>query len=74
MAKPQMNVHVSSSDFKNLLAAQQQSLGELTSIKKLIELSRDHEKLQKATGGADSQKIQENIYKRIIEIIIGHRF
>jgi len=67
MAKPQMNVHVSSSDFKNLLAAQQQSLGELTSIKKLIELSRDHEKLQKATGGADSQKIQEEILSQLKE-------
>ena len=46
----------------NLLAAQQASLGELSSIRQLLELSKDHEKLQKnANGGVDTSKIQEQI-------------
>jgi len=46
----------------NLLAAQQASLGELSSIRKLMELSKDREKIQKnANGGIDVSKIQEQI-------------
>ena len=46
----------------SLLEAQQASLGELSSIRKLMELSKDHEKLQKnANGGQDNSKIQEEI-------------
>jgi hypothetical protein len=48
--------------FGKLLEAQQASLGELSSIRKLLELSRENEKLQKnANGGIDSSKTQEMI-------------
>jgi hypothetical protein len=43
-----------------LLEAQQASLGELSSIRQLLELSKEHEKLQKnANGGLDASKTQE---------------
>jgi DNA-binding transcriptional regulator YiaG len=48
--------------FGNLLAAQQASLGELSSIRQLLELSKEHEKLKKnENGGLDSEKIQEKL-------------
>lgn len=64
MAKNQLGyvVNVSSSDFKNLLEAQVSTLGELTSIKKLMELSQHHEKTkQVSTGNQDLSGLQEKI-------------
>lgn len=58
----------------NLLAAQQASLGELSSIRQLLELSKDYEKLKKnENGGVDTQKIQEEVLNELREQTKGSR-
>ena len=64
MAKNQLGyvVNVSSSDFKTLLQVQELALVEMLSIKKLMELSKDHEKTKQMTsGGAQHDDFQERI-------------
>jgi hypothetical protein len=64
MAKNQLGyvVNVSSSDFKTLLSVQEMALVETISIKKLMELSKEHEKTKQVTGGnVDANEIQDKI-------------
>lgn len=55
-------VNVSSSEFKTLLQVQELALVEMLSIKKLMELSKDHEKTKQMTSGnAQTNDFQERI-------------
>ena len=55
-------VNVSSSEFKTLLQVQELALVEMLSIKKLMELSQEHEKTKQMTsGGAGHDDFQERI-------------
>ena len=58
----------------NLLEAQQASLGELSSIRQLLELSKHHDSLKKnENGGVDTQKIQESILSELRDQTKGSR-
>lgn len=64
MAKNQLGyvINVSSSDFKKLLEVQEIALLETLSIKKLLELSQEHEKTkQVSAGNVDLHEIQDKI-------------
>ena len=51
-----------------LLEAQQASLGELSSIRQLLELSKEHQKNQQvSTGNADAVKLQAEILNTLKE-------
>jgi hypothetical protein len=55
-------VNVSSSEFKTLLQVQELALVEMLSIKKLMELSKDHEKTKQiSSGNVDAHEIQDKI-------------
>lgn len=73
MAKPPVTVHVSSSMFQDLLGAQKESLQELQSVRKLMEMTNELSKkrtLDSIAAGAGSggpQKIQIDILGQIKE-------
>ena len=73
MAKPPVTVHVSSSTFQNLLDAQKDSLHELQSVRKLMELSNELTKksnvdsIAAGSGSGGPQKIQIDILGQIKE-------
>jgi hypothetical protein len=59
-------VNVSSSEFKTLLAVQELALVETISIKKLMELSQQHEKTKQMTSGGSSDSVfQERILQTL---------
>lgn len=68
------NTATTNEGFAQLVAAQEASLGELSSIKKLLEMSKEHENAkQTSSGNIDTYKIQQEILESTKQQLRGSR-